>query len=256
VEIDSLNKTVYNKSFTAAKAYPIKLTVINKTTGCVDTSSIKTSTAWLTPTADFDPDKLETTIARPYFTFTNKTNPLANNTYLWHLSVDPVTLLKRTSTVINPTDIAFVADTAEIAIRLIAISDKGCIDSVTKYIRINPDITVFIPNVFYPPTSDNPGSGSKLPLSECVINGIPCNSHFFVQASGFENIEIYIYNRWGKLVYETKDNKETWPKNTGWDGTDMKSGGECQQDAYVYQIFATSFSGKKYQYSGSVTLLR
>jgi len=36
----------------------------------------------------------------------------------------------------------------------------------------------------------------------------------------------------------------------------MKSGGECQQDAYVYQIFATSFSGKKYQYSGSVTLLR
>jgi hypothetical protein len=256
VEIDSLNKTVYNKSFTTPKSYPIKLTVINKTTGCVDTSSIKTSTAWLTPTADFDPDKLETTIAKPYFTFKNKTNPLANNTYLWHLSVDPVTELKRTSTVIDPTDIAFKADTAEIAIKLIAISDKGCIDSVTKYIRINPDITVFIPNVFYPSTNGIIGSGSKLPLSDCVINGIPCNSHFFVQASGFENIEIYIYNRWGKLVYESKDNKETWPKNTGWDGTDMKSGGECQQDAYVYQIFASSFSGKKYQYSGSVTLLR
>ena len=256
VEIDGLNQTTYNKSFTTAKTYPIRLIVINKTTGCVDTSTIKTSTAWLTPTADFDPDKLETTIARPYFTFTNKTNPLANNKYLWYLSVDPVTLLKRTSTVINPTDIAFVADTAKIAIKLIAISDKGCIDSVTKYIRINPDITVFIPNVFYPSTIGFQGSGSTLSRSECEINGIPCNSHFFVQASGFENIEIYVYNRWGKLVYETKDNKDTWPKNTGWDGTDMKSGGECQQDAYVYQIFASSFSGKKYQYSGSVTLLR
>jgi gliding motility-associated-like protein len=71
-----------------------------------------------------------------------------------------------------------------------------------------------------------------------------------VQANGFETIEIYVYNRWGKLVFETKD------KLKGWDGTDQKLGGECPQDAYVYQIFATSFGGKKYQYSGSVTLLR
>jgi hypothetical protein len=77
-----------------------------------------------------------------------------------------------------------------------------------------------------------------------------------VAAAGFESIEIYVYNRWGKLVYESKDNKDTWPAHKGWDGTDQKTGGECQQDAYVYQIFATSFSGKKYQYSGSVTLLR
>ena len=256
VEIDSLNKSVYNKSFTTPKTYPIKLTVINKTTGCVDTSDIKNSTAWLTPTADFDPDKDETTIARPYFTFTNKTTPLDNNTYTWNLSVDPVTKLPRTSTIVNPKDIAFIADTAQIAIRLVAISDKGCIDSVTKYIRINPDITVFIPNVFYPASSGVPGSGSSLPLEDCNVNGIPCNKHFFVQASGFENIEIYVYNRWGKLVFESKDNKETWKVHKGWDGTDMKSGGECQQDAYVYQIFAQSYSGKKYQYSGSVTLLR
>jgi gliding motility-associated-like protein len=250
VEIDSLNKDVFNKSFTTAKVYPIKLTVINKTTGCNETSAIKNSTAWLTPTADFDPDKLETTIAKPYFTFTNKTNPLTGNTYLWDLSIDPQTLVGRTSTEIHPKDISFIADTAQIAIKLVAISDKGCIDSVTKFIRINPDITVFIPNAFYPQTKGVVGSGSTLPLSECEVNGIPCNRYFFIQAQGFESIEIYVYNRWGKLVYESKDIKQ------GWDGTDMKSGGECQQDAYVYQIFANSFSGKRYQYSGSVTLLR
>jgi hypothetical protein len=248
VEIDSLDKSVYNKSFTTAKVYPIKLTVINKTTGCFDISTVKNSTAWLTPTADFDPDKLETTIAKPYFTFTNKTNPLAGNTYLWDLSIDPQTLIGRTSTEVNPKDIAFIADTAQIAIKLVAMSDKGCIDSVTKFIRINPDITVFIPNAFYPQTGGI--GGSTLPPGDCNVNGIPCNRHFFIQAQGFESIEIYVYNRWGKLVYESKDIKK------GWDGTDMKSGGECQQDAYVYQIFANSYSGKRYQYSGSVTLLR
>lgn len=252
VEIDSIDKKVYNKSFTTAKVYPIKLTVINKNTGCFETSAVKNSTAWQTPIANFEADKWETTIAKPYFTFTNTTNPLSNNTYTWDLSVDPQTGLPRTSTDIHPKDINFIADTAKIAIKLVAISDKGCIDSITRYILINPDITVFIPNVFYPQSGGKGGST----LTSCMINGIPCNRNFFVQAHGFESIEVYVYNRWGKLVFESKDDKTSWLNNKGWDGNDMKSGGECQQDAYVYQIFAQSFSGKKYQYSGSVTLLR
>jgi gliding motility-associated-like protein len=83
-----------------------------------------------------------------------------------------------------------------------------------------------------------------------MIGDVPCNRYFFIQANGFQTIEIYVYNRWGKLVFQTDKITE------GWDGNDQKSGGECQQDAYVYQIFATSYSGKKYQYAGSVTLLR
>ena len=252
VEADAVNKTTFDRSFTTPKNYQMQLVVLNTVTGCVDTSATQESIAWITPTADFDPDKLETTIAKPYFTFTNKTTPdVVTNSYLWRLGVDPITLLNRTSTIKDPKDINFVADTAEIPITLIAVSEKGCIDSITKTIRINPDITVFIPNAFYPSTNGKGGS-----TVDVLCGGIPCNRHFFVAAAGFESIEIYVYNRWGKLVYESKDNKDTWPAHKGWDGTDQKTGGECQQDAYVYQIFATSFSGKKYQYSGSVTLLR
>jgi hypothetical protein len=34
-------------------------------------------------------------------------------------------------------------------------------------------------------------------------------------------------------------------------GTDF-----CPQDVYVYQVNATSYNGKAYKYSGSITLLR
>jgi gliding motility-associated-like protein len=145
-------------------------------------------------------------------------------------------------------DVNFIADTAQIPITLLVMSEKGCVDSITKYIKIEPDITVFIPNVFYPKSKNNPNSGAS--DGPCNIGGIPCNQHFFMQAAGFESIEIYVYNRWGKLVFQTNN------INEGWDGTDLKTKAECQQDAYVYQIFATSFGGKKYEYAGSVTLLR
>jgi hypothetical protein len=49
---------------------------------------------------------------------------------------------------------------------------------------------------------------------------------------------------------------KTYDPNEGWNGRDFNTGKDCQQDAYIYQINATSFNGKKYTYSGSVTLLR
>jgi gliding motility-associated-like protein len=248
VEADSVNKTNFSKLLTVAKTYNMRLIVTNPLTGCSDSSVSQTSTAWPTPVADFDPDKTTTTIAKPYFTFTNKTNPLAGNTYDWDLGIDPQTGLPRRSTLVNPKEINFAADTASIPITLIAMSDKGCIDSITKFIKIEPDITVFIPNVFYPSTGGNSNTGAQ--TGPCMIGDVPCNRYFFIQANGFQTIEIYVYNRWGKLVFQTDKITE------GWDGNDQKSGGECQQDAYVYQIFATSYSGKKYQYAGSVTLLR
>jgi gliding motility-associated-like protein len=249
VEIDSLNKTSFTKVLTTANSYPMQLIVYNAATGCVDTSSIQTSTAWLTPTADFEPNKYATTIAKPYFDFNNKSTPdLASNQYLWRLGIDPQTNLPRTSPLKDLRDVNFIADTAQIPITLLVMSEKGCVDSITKYIKIEPDITVFIPNVFYPKSKNNPNSGAS--DGPCNIGGIPCNQHFFVQAAGFESIEIYVYNRWGKLVFQTNN------INEGWDGTDLKTKAECQQDAYVYQIFATSFGGKKYEYAGSVTLLR
>jgi hypothetical protein len=58
------------------------------------------------------------------------------------------------------------------------------------------------------------------------------------------------------MVYKYNAVDETYDEAEGWNGRDFNNGKDCQQDAYIYQINATSFSGKKYSYSGSVTLLR
>ncbi|MCX6186823.1 MAG: gliding motility-associated C-terminal domain-containing protein, partial [Bacteroidetes bacterium] len=116
----------------------------------------------------------------------------------------------------------------------------GCIDSISDEVRINPDITVFVPTVFSP--------SSTLSDPECPGD---CNRSFKVVADGFESIEIFVFNRWGQKVFETTD------VNIGWNGSVLNKATEpCPQDAYIYQVNATSFSGKTYQYSGSITLLR
>jgi gliding motility-associated-like protein len=136
----------------------------------------------------------------------------------------------------SPQDVRFPADTAKIPVMLTVVNGYGCYDSITKEIRVEPDITVFIPSAIY--------RNSSVP---CPLE---CNRTFKIAATGFDAIDIMVFNRWGQLVFRTNKIEE------GWDGTDQKNGQECQQDAYVYQVNATSFSGKKYSYSGSVTLFR
>ncbi|MEI6596429.1 MAG: gliding motility-associated C-terminal domain-containing protein, partial [Bacteroidota bacterium] len=81
-----------------------------------------------------------------------------------------------------------------------------------------------------------------------------CNARFRPAASGYLTIEIYIFNRWGQQVYFSNNAEEGW--NGNMDGKPDGEGIPCQQDVYIYQINATSFSGKAYKYSGSITLLR
>lgn len=76
---------------------------------------------------------------------------------------------------------------------VIARSTLGCTD--TASIRTSVDNKdFFIPNAFTP---NNDGK----------------NDHFKVYGSSVIGAEIQIFNQWGMLIYETKDNQ------TGWDGT-------------------------------------
>ncbi|MCF8425627.1 MAG: gliding motility-associated C-terminal domain-containing protein, partial [Bacteroidia bacterium] len=149
----------------------------------------------------------------------------------------------------DPKQVTFLADTGLITVKLTAISEHGCYDSTFNYVRIEPDITVFIPNVFYPVNADGSG-GSNV---DFPYGG---NKTFKVSATGFETIEIFVFNRWGQMVYKTAMTSKTWDQNEGWNGKDFNTGKDCQQDSYIYQVNATSFNGKKYTYSGSITLLR
>ena len=67
---------------------------------------------------------------------------------------------------------------------------------------------------------------------------------------GLFNTETFkVFNRWGEMVYQTKDVTQ------GWDGT--HDGNDANMGTYVYLLSGESSStGKTYFLKGNVVLLR
>ena len=79
-------------------------------------------------------------------------------------------------------------------------------------------------------------------------NGDGANDVLYVYGGLIKAVHLRIYNRWGQMVFETKDIKQ------GWDGTFK---GEPQRpDAYAYRLTAEFIDGSMATSSGSVTLMR
>lgn len=231
--------------------YGVRTVKLRVTTpaGCVDESTGKV-TVYAVPVASFRTDPEKTTIAKPFFSFVNtSTVPDGQSLkYIWDLGKDP-SLPKdspsRKSTLANPIDVEFgdtIADNIPVYLKVIT-EPGGCIDTAMRFIRIDPDITVFIPSVFRPTKGAN-----TAPCADPTFND--CNDVFRVYADGFATIEVYVFDRWGQQVFATNN------PDIGWNGLIENVGAECPQDVYIYQINATSYNGKKYTYSGSITLLR
>ena len=94
-----------------------------------------------------------------------------------------------------------------------------------------------LPNVFTP---NNDGHNDLLiPYPETL--------------GGVESIEISIFNRWGRIVYETTD------PMVNWDGRHYKSGEECSEGTYFYtcQVNEKTLNGLvRRTIQGTVTILR
>jgi gliding motility-associated-like protein len=76
------------------------------------------------------------------------------------------------------------------------------------------------------------------------------NKTFIPQGQFFDYtlFEMVIYNRWGEMVYETRD------INKGWDGT--KDGDIVQVGSYVYMIRFVDADGKEHRRKGTVTVVK
>ena len=61
---------------------------------------------------------------------------------------------------------------------------------------------------------------------------------------------MYIYDRWGDLIYETHDIKKPWDGRAN-DGRDI-----AQQDVYVWVVITRDIMDKSHKYVGRVTLIR
>ncbi|MES2689063.1 MAG: gliding motility-associated C-terminal domain-containing protein, partial [Bacteroidota bacterium] len=184
------------------------------------------------PVADFDFDPKRTTIARPFFSFNNKStvgdgNPMD---YIWNFGPDPTkptdTITPRINTESNPRNIQFPASDGKILVTLRAISKYNgyeCAHDTFRYVEIDPDITVFIPSAFRPVDG-----GNGVPCADPTFSD--CNDVFRVYADGFATIEVFVFNRWGQQVFSTNN------PDIGWNGKVKNSGEVCPQDVYIYQI--------------------
>jgi gliding motility-associated-like protein len=92
-------------------------------------------------------------------------------------------------------------------------------------------IGIIIPNVFSP-------------------NGDEINDVFYVKTTGIESITISIFNRWGKLIFETDK------LGRGWAGTYNDTDAEVPDGTYYYIIKAKDVLGKMEEYKGFLHLLR
>jgi gliding motility-associated-like protein len=78
-------------------------------------------------------------------------------------------------------------------VTLLVTTAEGCMDTVTYYLNVIPSILFFAPNSFTP-------------------DGDEYNQQweFFVSGIDVYNFELSIFNRWGEVIWETKDPVASW----------------------------------------------
>ena len=121
-------------------------------------------------------------------------------------------------------------DTGVFDVMLVVTNQLGCTDTVIKPIRSYPPFEFFIPNTFTP-------------------NADALNDYFNGKGQGFIEYRMWIFNRWGELIYESEMN------GRGWNGK-TKNGRDLPIGTYVYQFELRTPPGKRKYFTGHVNLIR
>lgn len=114
-------------------------------------------------------------------------------------------------------------------VSLQVIDSIGCVSTFEMVVQVFDDYMVMFPNAFTP-------DGVK-------------NQNFRPQHRGIAQMEVFIFNTWGELIYHA-DTLE----DQGWDGT--VKGTSAPNGNYVYRAKFTSRSGEKFEKSGVFILIR
>ncbi|MGB0175829.1 MAG: PKD domain-containing protein [Owenweeksia sp.] len=123
-------------------------------------------------------------------------------------------------------------DTGTFHLLHVAISESGCQDSSYQTIVVDVPLNIYIPNAFSP-------------------NGDGINDEFSLEATGIENYNIRIFNRWGEMVFESGDINDTW------NGNIMNLAEEAPSGLYTYQVVVnTLVNARNITRYGTITLIR
>ena len=127
-----------------------------------------------------------------------------------------------------------IARPEETTIYTVDLADEfGCVDSRTVTVVVFDPIcqepAIFLPNAFSP---NRDGENDVLELLGLYV----------------EEMHLAIYNRWGQLVFESRD------QSFGWDGT--FKGEELSPDVYGFYLTVKCIDGEEYFKKGNISLIR
>ena len=115
-----------------------------------------------------------------------------------------------------------------------------CYDTVRHELNALQGGFIKLPNAFTPnpngPTGGIPGSGTF-------------NDVFLPIARGIEEFQMQMFDRWGNLIFESRD------RNVGWDGYD-RNGRLMPAGVYVFKLTLRLSDGQRTTKIGDVTLIR
>ncbi len=108
-------------------------------------------------------------------------------------------------------------------------NEFGCAARESVIVTVDDNYEIFVPQMFSP-------------------NGDGSNDVLFVNTIGIETLTFKIFDRHGKLIFESADSSE------GWDG---RVNGEAQNiDTYVYLVSARTYSNQNVTDKGTFQLIR
>ena len=127
-------------------------------------------------------------------------------------------------------------------IMLIASTPNNCIDTfiLSSAVEAKEDGDISFPNAFTP--NKNGGNGGLF------AHGDTDNDVFHPIVIGAEEYELNIFNKWGELLFVSKD------VNLGWDGYYRNQ--LSKQDVYIYKVQVKYIDGRSESFVGDITLLR
>ena len=216
---------IQNPSYTfpTSGVFPINLEV-KSDSGCIHDTTLMV-VVHPKPTASFNYSPTQIYLLNPNVCFTNTS---ANaTTYQWNFGFAGA---GNTSSLNSPCPITFPNHTeGTYLVKLIAINQFGCVDSVTMNITLLKGNVLFIPNSFTP-NEDN------------------LNDIFLPIMEGIDQYNLIIFNRWGENLFETTDQAQ------GWNGKHKTI--TVQQGIYIYRITTKNKSGEVNEITGHINLIR
>jgi len=217
-----------NKLGSTPVQYSVKL-LVTTDRGCID-SMIRQNyiTVYPLPLASYDLTEDPGTVSEPLVQFQNQS---ANYSTFWWDFGDGSS---RDSVNIHPAHLYGADYSRNYGTFLIVENQYHCRDTAYRPVEIKPAFTFYIPNAFSP------------------VNADRINDTFVGAGIGILNYEMWIFDRWGELLYYTDDITK------GWDGKNHLRGGgnSCKPDVYVWKVKLKDVFSKQHDYVGHVTLLQ